>query len=362
VALASGDTKDQIADKITAAVNAMTDLPVTAASTGAGSSKASTVTARHNGEEGNYIDLRANYYQGEKRPNGLSLTITAMHDGATNPVLATAIAAIGDTQYHTIVMPWLDATNLTALATELESRWGPLIAKEGQAFAGTTRTLANSETLTLSRNEKLLSILCLGASPTPPYEIAAAVAGVRALSVSADPGRPYQTLPVPGVLPPAIQYQFDATERGILLSDGGSTLTCVAGAVYIERLITTYRLNGQGVADPAYRNVETIDVLAALRYTLRVRIALKYPRHKLAGDGTLFDAGQAVVTPKMIRAECCAIFREWESAGWVEDFEQFKKDLVVQRSGSDPDRVDAIIPPNCINQFRVFAAQVQFRQ
>jgi phage tail sheath gpL-like len=344
-----------------AAIAAQTDLPVTAAATGVSPNLVATVTARHKGEEPNYIDLRFNYYQGEQLPAGVGMAVTAMSGGTTNPLVATALAAIGATQYHTLVMPWLDAANLTALETELMNRWGPLVMKEGQAFAAATRSYANSVTLATGRNSPLLTILCPGATPTPPYEFAAAVAGVRATSVAADPGRPYQTLPVPGVLAPAEPDLFDQAERNILLGDGGSTFTAVAGAVYIERLVTTYRLNPQNIPDAAYRNVETIDVLAAIRYTLRLRIALKYPRHKLADDGTLFAPGQAVVTPIILRAEICALFREWELAGWVEDFDQFKNDLVLERDGADRDRVDAIVPPNCINQFRLFAAQVQFR-
>ncbi|AXW58918.1 hypothetical protein CJO93_08400 [Ralstonia solanacearum] len=87
----------------------------------------------------------------------------------------------------------------------------------------------------------------------------------------------------------------------------------------------------------------------------------KFPRHKLANDGTVFDAGQAVATPSMIRAELIALFRDWEEAGLVEDFDQFKADLQVARSSTDVNRVDVRIPPNLINQFRVFAAQIQFR-
>jgi phage tail sheath gpL-like len=97
-----------------------------------------------------------------------------------------------------------------------------------------------------------------------------------------------------------------------------------------------------------------------LRFTVRARIALKFPRHKLANDGTNFSPGQAIVTPNIIRAELITLFQDWELAGLVEDINQFKADLIVERD-SDPNRVNALIPPNCVNQFRVFAAQVQFR-
>ncbi len=45
----------------------------------------------------------------------------------------------------------------------------------------------------------------------------------------------------------------------------------------------------------------------------------------------------------------------------MENFDQFKNDLIVVRSDADPNRVNAVIPPDVVNQFRVFAAAVQFR-
>jgi phage tail sheath gpL-like len=53
--------------------------------------------------------------------------------------------------------------------------------------------------------------------------------------------------------------------------------------------------------------------------------------------------------------------RELEEAGLVENIDQFKADLIVDRDASDPNRVNALLPPDIVNQMRVLAAQVQFR-
>lgn len=105
-------------------------------------------------------------------------------------------------------------------------------------------------------------------------------------------------------------------ERNLLLHDGISTLTVDdGGAVLIERLITTYETNAYGIDDISYLDVNTLKTLAYLRYSVRARISMRFPRHKLASDGTGVGAGQAVVTPKVIRAELIALFRDWETAG-----------------------------------------------
>jgi phage tail sheath gpL-like len=101
--------------------------------------------------------------------------------------------------------------------------------------------------------------------------------------------------------------------------------------------------------------------LQYLRFSLRNRFASRYPRHKLANDGTRVGAGQAVITPKLGKAECLAWFREMEELGLVEGFDQFKNDLMVERSGSDANRMNFLVPPDLINQFIVGAANLQFR-
>jgi len=162
-------------------------------------------------------------------------------------------------------------------------------------------------------------------------------------------------------VPPAPADQLTQTERNTLLSDGVSTHTVGQdGNCYVERLITTYQTNALSVPDPSYLDICTMRTLAYLRYTLRARIALRFPRHKLANDGTNFSPGQAIVTPATIKSEIFSLFLAWEQAGLVEGFEQFKTDIIVERDANDVNRVNVQLSPDLMNQFRVFAGQIQF--
>lgn len=356
VGVASGDASTAIATAIAAAINAQTELPVTAGAAAA----VVTLTSRHKGETGNSIDVRLNYFFGERTPKGVGVAIVAMAGGTTNPDVAGAITAIGDEQYHTWISPYTDAANLLKIETELSDRFGPMEQKEGHAFAAHYGTHSAASTLGDARNSPHLTIMGTQKSPTLAWEVAAIVGAIDAFEP--DPARPRQTLHIVGMLPPAETDRYTRSERNLHLFDGISTLIVDAGGrCLIERLITTYKTNSFGVPDISYLDVETMRTLAYLRFSVRARIALRYPRHKLANDGTRFGPGQAIVTPNVIRAELIGLFREWEFAGLAEGFEQFKADLIVERNGSDPNRVDAIIPPDVINQFRVFAGQVQFR-
>lgn len=360
VGVASGDANTAIATAISAAINAAADLPVTSSvSTGV-----VTVTAKNKGLAGNDIDLRLNYQDGERTPAGVGVAVVAMASGATNPTLSGLISAMGDTWFQVIAHPYTDATSLTALETELASRWGPMRQIDGVAITSASGTQATLGTLGDTRNSALSLIVSQpGKKPVvPPAEFAAATAAAVALEGNKDPARPLQTVPLPGVKPPAEGDRFTLQERNLLLADGIATTKVGAGGlVQLERLVTTYQFNAAGAPDTAYRDLTTVLTLLYLRYTFRTGVMTKYPRHKLANDGTQFGPGQPVITPKLGKAEAIGWFRDMEREGLVENFEQFKRDLVVERSATDPNRLEWLLPPDLINGFIVGAASIQFR-
>jgi phage tail sheath gpL-like len=67
------------------------------------------------------------------------------------------------------------------------------------------------------------------------------------------------------------------------------------------------------------------------------------------------------MTPKLGKAEAITWFREMEELGLVENFDQFKRDLVVERNVSNPNRLDFVLPPDLINGLHIVGAQIQFR-
>ena len=125
--------------------------------------------------------------------------------------------------------------------------------------------------------------------------------------------------------------------------------------------MTTYQRNAFGQPDDSYLDSETLHQSAHVIRYLRSRITSKYGRCKLANDGTNFGAGQAIVTPLVIRGELIAAYRELERAGIVENTELFKAQLIVERDASNPNRLNVLFPPDLVNQLRVFALLYQFR-
>lgn len=361
VPVLGSDTLAGLATRVAAVINANPALPVTAAVDGE-EDKQVNLTAKNKGTLGNQIDVRLNYQDGEETPAGLTVAITAMADGATDPDVSEIIAVMGEDMYNLIALPWVDGTSLGAIEAELADRWGPIRMADGVAVAARNASHATLGTLGNSRNSEHLVVLGTKGMPTPPWEYAAAVAGVAALSAQVDPARPFQTLPVFGVLPPASADRFTIEERNLLLHDGISTHTVDAGGtVRVERLITTYKTNPLGAADEAYLDLTTLLTISYLRYDFRNYFMGKYPRHKLASDGTRFAPGQAVITPKIGKAEAIAKFREWEGRGLVENIDQFKEELIVERNSQDPNRLDFFLPPDLVNQLVVTAVKIGFR-
>ena len=333
---------------------------VTAAVDGEDTTKVN-FTAKNKGTVGNSIDIRVNYQAGQELPGGVTATIVAMASGATDPDISEIIAVLGEEQFNVVMIPWLDATNLTALETELADRWGPVSQNDGVAISAKAETVANLGTFGNSRNSPHLSVVGFSNSPTPPCMWAAAIGARVAMHGQEDPARPFQTLGLEGILPPPETSRFTIEEQDLLLHDGISTFSVDAGGVVrIQRLITTYKTNALGADDEAYLDLNTPLTLSYLRYDFRNTMLRKFPRHKLADDGTKFAPGQAVVTPKVARAEAIAIFRRWEEKALVENAAQFKRDLIVERNGSNPNRLDFMLPPDLVNQLITMGAQISF--
>ena len=356
VGITADDTVADIAANIAAEINANADYPVTAtASTGV-----VTITARHKGEVFNGLDLQANYY-GEKMPDGLALTFAALTGGSGNPDIADGIDAMGDEWFNWLVNPFTDTANLATLTAHLNYLWGPMVQNGCRAFSAFSGTLSESATFGSALNSPHLSVMGTNKSPTPAHIVAAINGAVGSYYLAIDPARPLQTLTLPGMLAPAAAEQWIRSERNTLLYDGIATFkVSTDGTCQIERQITTYQVNPGGLPDAAYLDINTPETLERIRFEQRAMLASRYPRHKLASDGTQYGAGQAIVTPSLIKGALLDLYRTLEERGWVENFDAYKGNLIVERNADDKSRVDWRDTPDLVNQARVFAGKSQF--
>jgi len=359
VAIASGDAQNTVATKINTAIQAHPDYVRMPFTTGVATNVV-TFTAKWKGVD--VADVRTNYSASDENVAGVTVTVAAGVSGAGNPDVTEILDAIGDvTQYDTIVCPWTDATNLTALEQELLSRWGGMRQIDGVLFTAVAGSHGTATTLGSSRNSPFHVCMATNLSPTPPWLWAAALGAVDA--GQSDPAMPRQTLPLLGILPAAETLQWGQADRNLLLYDGIATHVVDAGGnVTIERLITTYQTNAQGVPDTAFLDVETVRTLSAIRFDGNSAVSLQYPRAKLCKDGAPLPPGQRVVTPNGMKAFLAGRYDIWGSLGWVElaSKEQFMDELLCDIDLNDVNRLVAQGGPDLMNQFRGLSVQWQF--
>ena len=213
-----------------------------------------------------------------------------------------------------------------------------------------------------TRNDQHVSLFGIEENnPNLTLEVVGAILGRAASYYTNDPARPLQTGPLEGLLAPSIEDRFGFNEQNTLLSNGIATLYQQSGTVMIQRAITTYQFNSFGDADNSYLDSTTLYTLAEIISRLKTAITSKYPRHKLANDGTRYGAGQAIVTPSVIKSELIAQYQKMEEEGLVENADLFAKYLIVERDANDVNRINVLLPPDLVNQLRIFALQAQFR-
>lgn len=364
VSVAEGAEAGVVAQALADAISREKDLPVTATAAAA----VCTLTARNKGSLGNGILLALNLrglINGEKTPAGLGVVLAAMAGGTTDPEIAPAVKAMGDAQYDFIGAPYSDAAVLDAFQTEMNDtsgRWSPFRQIYGHVYTAKRGDVNALKTFGNARNDQHCTIVGVEPElPTPIEEVLAAYLARTSVFISADPARPTQTGVLTGVMAAPSESRFITTDRQTLLENGIATLTTTSGTVMIERAVTTYQRNSFGDADASYLDSETMHTLAYVLRRMKSLITTKYARHKLANDGTRYGAGQAIVTPSVIRGELVALYRQLELSGIVENADLFKQYLIVERNADNPNRLDVLFPPDLVNQLRIFAVLNQFR-
>ena len=368
------DTTAEIATAIADAINNAyvagdPALPVSAVAV----TNAVNLTSLFKGVNGNEIAVTLNYYGSrgsEFTPPGLGLTMPAtgaLTGGTGVPDFANAISNIQKEAYEYVALPYNDTNSMFAWDQEYgftdTGRWGWQRQQFGHVFTAKRDTYANLLTYGDSLNSGVESVMAVEkTSPSPCFEWAAAYAAKAQRALINDPARPLQTLSLNNVKAAPLQDRFDFVELNSLASNGLAIQEVGSdNQPMILREQTTYQLNLYGQSDDAYELVTTLATLAKLLRNQKQAITSKFPRSKLADDGTKFGPGQTIVTPGIIKAELVNEYQMDMWNGLVENLRAFKANLIVERDPNDPNRVNVLYPPDLINQLRIFAVLAQFR-
>jgi phage tail sheath gpL-like len=372
VNIATTDATSDIATNITDAIKANVDLPVTAVVSAVGGSGVD-LTSVFKGVNANEISVSLNYYGsrgGEQTPVGLGITMPAtgfLTGGVGTPDFTTAISNMGEEPFEYVAMTYTDSDSLFAWDQEFgftdQGRWGWQRELFGGVYSAKRGLYADLLLFGDQYNSGVESIMGFEvASPSPSFEWAAAYTAKAQRALINDPARPLQALTLNQIKAAPIHQRFDFVELNSIASNG-LAIQKIGGdnQPMIAREQTTYQVNIYGQPDDAYELVTTLATLAKLLRNQKAAITSKFPRHKLADDGTRFGPGQAIVTPGIIKSELISQYEQDSYNGLVENLSAFKRNLLVERDPNDPNRVNVLYPPDLINQLRIFAVLAQFR-
>ena len=322
------------------------------------------LTAKHKGLLGNDIDIRVGYrgaLGGEYPVPGLVTTISPMATGTGAPLLSSALAALGEVTYDFVASPFTDSASLIALDAFWNfqtGRWSWQSMLYGGYFTAMRGTPGTLQSFGTSRNGPNGSCLGFYDSPDPAWIVAADYCASCAASLRVDPNVPLQNIVMHFQAPPQTS-SFIRSLRNTLLYAGISTYTVNrAGQVILERAITFYQINPQGVTDSAYLNVETLYGTAKLIRDWQREMIRLFPRFKLLQDGNAIPAGNNATTAQLIRLSTVAWYRAECANGNAQNPDQFAAKVLAQNAGNG--LVRELLPFMLPNQLRQIAGLVQF--
>jgi phage tail sheath gpL-like len=336
IAIAAGDTANDIAAALNAELAKYPNLPVTASVLNA----VVTLTAKNKGTLGNQIKLSATVTAA-----GVGAAVVAMANGATDPTLTDALAAVFSAGHNILISAWSDQTSLTAIRTHLDAVSNGIERRGAIATYGHTGTLSASTTLAGQINGGRVYGALVPSTVSLPYEVGAAYGAVCAFEE--DPARPLNNLELVGIVPPPLANRLSRTEIENALYNGVTPTEVGPGErVQIVRAISTYTLDPQGVPDIALLDITTIRSMDYGRKAILDRVARNHPRDK-----------KTKRVKAKIRSTILEVMYQLEDLEIWENIAENADGLIIEDDLQDPNRLNAKIPADVVNGLHVFAAR-----
>lgn len=342
------DTAAQVAAKFEAAADDIPTLPVSTSTAVA----TTTLTCLWKGATGNDIDVRLE--PDTNLVEGITITFPTMAGGATDPLITTALANLGDVQYDTIALGYNDATNIDELADELDIRWSALRQIDGQGYVTSRGDYATVLALGGTLNSQNLSLCAPSLTPTPSWEWSSMTAGIDATTIEI----PSQIMgsreskPVAGGWSASIADSFDFDQKNVLLATGVSVFKRDNfGSPQVHYLVTTYQLNDQGFPDTTFEEVGVVRGLSLMRREI-LALRGRYVNFSLTADA-LDPPPPNTLTPDIFRQGIVEAWVRWrDQYGLVQNFDGFNSALSVTVDPQNPSGLLLAIPVYMTRPFR----------
>jgi phage tail sheath gpL-like len=370
VGVSVGDTGTVVATNAAALVNVTPNATASAAA----AAGVLTLTSINGGQAAGDMDVRLNYggtQAGQAIPAGISVSAFTLTAGAVNPStivsgtgmtpLQNLFANCGTMNFDFIVFPYTDSASLSALDAFLSQqggRWSLLQQLYGVGFVAYRGTLGQRTSFSLSRDDQFITGLGYYNSPTSVYEVAADYAAACAVSLRQNPAIPLQTLALTMAAPPAASLDTQSEQQTSLADGLSTTYVDHGGTVRIQRAVTFYTTNADGLPDNSWRDVETPFTLMACVRGLLQQLSSKFQRKILVADGTSISGGSPMVTSQTILAAANAIYTTQCANGLAQNPTLFIQTSQAQNQGNGT--VALLLPYMIADQLRIVAIDISF--
>src|SRR5262249_48732182 len=168
VAARAGDATTTLAAKISAAINAKTDLPVTAAIDSGNHAKVN-LTAKWEGGSGNYIVIERSFW-GQANPIAAYVSITAISGGTGSMDSSASLGQFNKRKFDVFCGPTRGGVSTSTITTFMDGvsgRWSPLQQQYGHYFTSLNAAFAGAITTGLAMNDPHQTIIAHNNSPSP---------------------------------------------------------------------------------------------------------------------------------------------------------------------------------------------------
>jgi len=256
-----GATVAAICTAMTAAINAVLDIPIIATD----STTTVDVDAKWQGASGNDLALSV------IGPSlGVTFAFTQPTGGLNNPDVDDGLNQVGNVWETMILnaMEIADTTTLEKYKVWGEGRWGELVRKPAVVFTGNTATTVAAATAVSSARttDRVNAQLVAPGSNDLPFIVAARQLARIARVANQNPPKMYTGQVADGLTPGTDGDQWDFLQRDAAIKAGSSTIEVVDSEIQISNVVTFYAPTGEPI--PAYRFVADIVKLQNIIFNL----------------------------------------------------------------------------------------------
>ena len=262
-----GDAVADVVTAITAAINAVLEMPIIATD---GTTLVTTVS-KWKGTSANDIVIEII----GSTTSGNSFAITQHAGGLVNPDVDDALGQVGNV-WESMILNCLDIADTTTLDkydTFGEGRWGALVRKPTIVFTGNTATAVAAAIAVpdARKNDRTNGQLVAPGSNDLPFIVAARQLARIVVVANNNPPHDYGSQDATGLTPGDDGDQWTYADRDQAVKAGSSTIEVKDGVVNISDVVTFYHPTGDPI--PAYRFVVDIVKLQNIIFNLDLEFA-----------------------------------------------------------------------------------------